>query len=545
MRFVRHTLCLSLAALLPTCAFALSNAELSAIVSKRLDGDRTGACFAVAVIEKTVAQTVVCADQKHPRPWNADTAFEIGSVSKTMSGALLASLIADGKLGLDDPISQHLPRGTKVPSFEGKPITLRHLSSHTSGLPGLPSRMQPGNPANPYADLTEGQLLASLAEVQLDVEPGKRWDYSNFGGMLLSYILGRAAGDGFETLISERLFQPLQMQAFVSNAGPGVDRAQGHLPGGTQTSAWDIPAALAGVGGVRASLNDMIHYVEAHLDRSQSSITPALLSSQKEISSSGRRMGMGWIMAPLNGRVVHVHEGGTGGFSSLVAFDRELDRGVIILSDTAMTSVGGLGSLGMHLMDSAVPLGEPRTAMPARPELIDALVGEYELSGGMRMTLRRKGDALEIQAQGQPAFVMGFDSAGDFYPLAFDALLKPQDQGAGGMSFVWLQGGGSMAAKRLGTTPDNPPTTLSIEQLQDYVGEFPLAPEFVMTVFIDRGKLFVRATGQGALTLEAAESDVFRAPQANAEIRFERDKKQQVNALILVQGGHQQRAPKR
>src|SRR5690606_23635782 len=140
----------------------------------------------------------------------------------------------------------------------------------------------------------------------------------------------------------------------------------------------------------------------------------------------------------------------------LVAFDREAGRGVVVLSDTALHSLGGLGSIGLHLLDPAVPLGQPRKATPAPAAMVDALVGDYELQGGMTLTLRRKGDALEVQAQGQPAFELGHDSAGDFYPLAFDALLKPVKQPDGSQSFVWIQGGGAMPAQRIGARGETP-----------------------------------------------------------------------------------------
>ena len=81
------------------------------------------------------------------------------------------------------------------------------------------------------------------------------------------------------------------------------------------------------------------------------------------------------VLAPLNGRQVHAHEGGTGGFSSMVAFDREAGRGVVVLSDTALHSLGGLGGLGLHLLDPTVPLGGPRREQKAPAELLDALAG--------------------------------------------------------------------------------------------------------------------------------------------------------------------------
>ena len=84
---------------------AMTDAELKTITEQRLLGDRTGACVAVAVIEKTVARAYVCADAKNLGRISPNSAFEIGSITKTMAAALLADLILQGKASLDDPIS--------------------------------------------------------------------------------------------------------------------------------------------------------------------------------------------------------------------------------------------------------------------------------------------------------------------------------------------------------------------------------------------------------------------------------------------------------
>ncbi|HRQ65832.1 MAG TPA: serine hydrolase domain-containing protein [Xanthomonadaceae bacterium] len=435
--------------LTPLTMASLDDARLAEIVAQRLHGDRTGACFAVAVVEAEVARAHVCADGADaPRIGPLHT-FEIGSIAKTMTAALLADQMLRGEASLDDPLARHLPPGTVVPEFEGHPIRLRHMVTHTSGLPALPARMRFASMADPYADLREDDLLASLADVVLDAPPGTHFAYSNFAGMVLSLALARHAGVDFEDLIRQRLFEPLGMDgAHVARRPESVTPAQGHLPNGMPTAAWNIPGNLAGVGGVRASLDDMIRYAQGHLGRTDAPITPALDLSRQPLADSRMPMAMHWMLAPLDGRAVHLHEGGTGGFSSFLAIDREQDRAVIILSDTALTSLGGLGDLGRHLLDARLPLGAPRRLAVPSDELLDHLVGRYELAGGLGVTLTRESDALVIQATGQPAFKMGYDSAGDFFPLVFDALLKPR-RGVDGWTFDWMQGGAVIPATRL------------------------------------------------------------------------------------------------
>jgi D-alanyl-D-alanine-carboxypeptidase/D-alanyl-D-alanine-endopeptidase len=416
---------------------------LTAKLQRRLGGDRTGACAAAAIIDVNVERAVVCANPESPRALDAEVAFEIGSISKTMTGALLADAVARGVLQLDDPLSMHLPHGTPLPEYDSEPIRLRHLVTHTSGLPSIPSLMPIEDPENPYAALTEAQLLGSLADVELAVAPGKHWAYSNFGFMLLSYVIARANDESLETLLSERLFGPLGMeQSFITASPRGVGVAEGHLATGRATKSWEFPPDLAGVGGVRASLEDMIRYAQAGLGEGDPEAVALLEQALSPLPSEhgAPEMGWGWLRFPLAGRAVAMHDGATGGFSSILALDRERKRGVVLLLDTSFVNVGGVEELALHLLDpDAGDLPMPRLIAQPSAELLDALTGDYRL-GELAVTLRADAGALFVQAEGQPELELGYDSYGDFFPLELDALLTPRRSADGTWTFRWMQG---------------------------------------------------------------------------------------------------------
>lgn len=542
-----NLLALAVAVAASSPAAALSQADLQVKVEQRLAGDRTGACFAVAVIDQGVTRAYACADANQAKRIGPDRAFEIGSVSKTMTSVLLAELIADGKASLDDPLSAWLPEGTKVPSFDGKPILLRHVVTHTSGLPALPPGVAIQDPNDPYAPVTAPMLLTSLESSVLARAPGAAFEYSNFASMLLSYAVARRAGKDYETLLGERLFTPLGMSgAYINQLPKGVQPVQGHTPNGQPTSAWHFQTDVAGVGGVRATLDDMVKYVQGQLGEAPAPLAAAIKLGQQPVNPGAQpAMAMNWMQASLGGRTWLAHEGGTGGFSSFVAFDPEARRGVIVLSDTAVHSLGGLGSLGLHLADPSVPLGKPRKAVAASNDLLDALVGEYQLQGAMKMRLTRKDDTLVIQAEGQPPFEMGHDDAGDFYPQAFDALLTPQRKADGSYGFTWTQMGGAIPAVRIDAKPKAAFATPSPTELQAYAGDYPLMPQFGLKVFERDGRLFIQGTGQQALETAAVAKDVFTVDQVGAEFRFERDSAGKVVAVTLHQGGQALRGPRR
>ncbi|NOT89120.1 MAG: serine hydrolase [Lysobacter sp.] len=433
-----------------TAAHATTDAGLQAIVGKRLHGDTSGACFAVAVIDKTVSRAYVCADGKDASDRiDAKTAFEIGSVSKPMMAALLAGLIRDGKASLDDPLSAYLPKGSSVPTFDGKPILLRHIVTHTSGLPAIPAGVD-HDPLNPYAKADGATLLKVLSTTSLAQAPGAKFEYSNFAAMLLSYAIARRAGSDFETLLDTRVFAPLGMdRSYINRKPEGVTAAIGHTPDAKATPAWTFPSDFAGVGGVRSTLDDMVRYVQGQFGGAPKPLDADFRMTHVPVANDAKApIAMHWMLAQLNGRTFLAHEGGTGGFSSFVAFDPERKFGVVILSDTALHERGGLGSLGLHLLDPKVPLGKPRT-------------------------------------------------------------------------------GGS-----------TPPLVLSAEELNAYAGEYPLMPNFVLTVRVDGGTLTAQATGQGAFPIAPTAKDVFEAPDFGIVIRFQRDAAGKVVALKLDQGGH-------
>jgi serine-type D-Ala-D-Ala carboxypeptidase/endopeptidase len=530
----------ALAFLWMTPAFAVSNDDLRAALEHRFKGDRTGACIAAGMIDDdgTVATAYFCADPNSQRPYDDHTAFEIGSITKTMTAALLAEFIARGEVSLSDPIAKLLPPGTKVPSFNGRQITIRDIVTHTSGLPSFPFKRRGFN--NPYAALTERDLLDALETTQLTREPGSKWEYSNFAMMVLSYALAKRSGKDFETLLRERLLVPLGMnETYVAQRPPQVRVAQGHQSNALPAGPWDFHPDMAGVGGVRSTLPDMLRYLEGELGIRESTITPALARTQEYVATvDGHSMGMNWNLITRNGHSIIAHEGGTGGYSSLAAVDRTAKRAVVLLSDTALTSVGGLGSIGLQLFDlPSFSTGVPRVVATADDKLIDALVGRYLLRN-LGVELRRRDGSLTIQADGQPEFEMGYDSAGDFYPLKFDALLRPKRNADGTYSFTWFQLGGVQEAVRT-----SPLATVAIKwipteaELTDYVGNYPLTPNLALRVFVTGAKLFVQGTSQRELELASVEKDVFVAESVAAEIDFARDSSNKVVSLTLKQRG--------
>lgn len=283
----------------------------------------------------------------------ADGRFETGSVTKTMTAALLALLEADGRLRLDDEVSRWVSAGANGA------VTLRQLATHTSGLPRLAPNfdLRTIDRANPYAAFGAAQAEEGLRQAAL--APGRPHLYSNFGYQLLGLVLERASGLSYQELLARRLLEPLGMTCSgVGGSGGGI-RLPGHAPGSGEVPHWGH--LLAGAGGVEATISDLAAYAQACLHPPRAPLGAALTAAQapQVLLGDGRHQALGWQVRDDGARV---HGGGTGGFSAAVLISPGRGRAAAVLA-----SCGGyaqaLGQAGLLALAGE----DPRTARPQAP----------------------------------------------------------------------------------------------------------------------------------------------------------------------------------
>jgi len=284
-------------------------------------------------------------------PPNADTLYEIGSVTKTFTTSSLAILASQGKVKMADPLSKYLPKSVRVPSYKGKQITLEHLAVHTSGLPRMPSNfidLDTSTMANPYAAYSPADAYKFLAGYRLKSAPGKKSDYSNLGVGLLGLALSRSMGATYEEMVTSLVCEPLGLKDTVITLSP--DQRSRLAPGYTlkhkdkgfnkvPVANWTFQDSFAGAGALRSTANDMLTYLAAHMGASETSLYKTFQPMQrmrfKESEFSG--VGLGWQILNIPDQVPNTiwHNGGTGGYCSFIGFWPERKVGVVILSNTS------------------------------------------------------------------------------------------------------------------------------------------------------------------------------------------------------------------
>ena len=274
-----------------------------------------------------------------PMQPDGDTVFEIGSVTKVLTSTLLADLVVRAELGLDTPVQSLLGAAARMPTRDGAEITLGHLATHNSGLPRLPDNFDPADESNPYADYDAERLYAFLSSHELRWDIGEAVEYSNVGYGLLGHALALREGADYETLVTERILEPLQMADTAVELTPSqrARLAPGHGERLRPAAGWDF-VALAGAGALRSTVNDLLTFVEANMGLRESALHPAMEfahAPQLPDPALGMDLGLGWIIAAEGGRRFVWHNGATGGYSSFVGFDPQAHEGVVVLSNSA------------------------------------------------------------------------------------------------------------------------------------------------------------------------------------------------------------------
>jgi len=345
--------------------------------------------------------------ESNPVPAKDDTIYEIGSVTKVFTAILLADAVKNRSgFELDQTIGQYIPGLQESNPDVASHVTLKQLSQHMSGLPRMPDNIVPADPNNPFAGYDRKLLHKFLETVKLTNPPDKKNEYSNLAVGLLGDILASESITDYQTLVQQRIFDPLKMtESGVSLSESSSRRlAPPHNSALVEDQAWDFDA-LAGAGSIRSTANDMLRFIQANLKPEDSEIGKAINLAWEKSLPAGKdhfAMGLGWMIAGDGS--TRWHNGQTGGYHSVVFLNRDLDAGLVLLSNTATTE---LDALGEQIFQAIVGMNvTPRKfnkEVTVDLAIVERLVGKYQLAPGVVVSVTSSGDRLMAQLTGQQA----------------------------------------------------------------------------------------------------------------------------------------------
>ena len=478
---------------------------------------------------------------------DADTVFQIGSITKTFTATLLAESLTQGGLTLDTPVAKLLP-AYKLPSRDGKQITLGELASQYSGLPRLPDNLDSAAvPQDPYANYDAAKLKIFLAKYVLSRDPGSAYEYSNLGFGLLGYALAQRAGMSYDALLQAKILQPLGMSSTSATLSDSLDSrwATGHDESGKPIKPWHM-GVLAGAGAINSSGADMLRYLKANMGHGNDALQIAmrLTHNPRRGVSKNERIGLAWMTLHDSQGDVIWHNGMTGGYASFMGFTSDGQLGIVILTNKAQS----VDDLGFATLLDGAPLAPAEKTFAMSPQQLDAYSGQYQLTAKFMLHVFRENDQLYAQATGQGAFPI-FPGAKDVFFAKITDIQIDFHIGKDGRvtSLALHQNGHTMLAKKLDADSIESATGhqaihLDAATLEQYVGHYQLAPNAIFAITLDKGQLMAQLTGQPSFPIYPSARDEFFYTVVDAQLSFKRDAQGQVNALVLHQNNANQLA---
>ena len=492
-------------------------------------------------------------------PNAADTKFRLGSITKQFTSMLTLQLVEQGKLKLDGKISDYLP---DYRADIGQKVTIHHLLTHTSGIPSYTG--QPGFfesvSRNPYK---VAEFVKTYTSGDLEFEPGSKYSYNNSGYFLLGAIIERVTGKPYDQVLKENILDPLGMKnTGYDRHDPLIQkRAAGYskTPDGYTNAAYLDMSIPYAAGSLYSTVEDLYLW-------DQALYTDKLLSAQsKELMFKPflNKYAYGWIVTEAsfkqNDQPVQVitHGGGINGFSTIIArYPHE--KNLIVLLDNTGQPPGRLNDTIAKILYNQ-PYAQPKMSIASvldktiREKGIEAGIAEYrELKAKQSATydfaeseLNQLGfqllrtdkvkEAVEIfklNVEAYPQSANSYDSLGEAYMNLNQKDLAVTNY----KKSLELNPKNTNAADRLKRL-ERGPVTVDAKVFEAYVGEYELAPGFVMRVFREGDKFMSQATGQGQVEIVAESETVFYPRTINAKLTFIKDAEGKVTALRLSQNG--------
>lgn len=494
-------------------------------------------------------------------PNQPDTKFRIGSVTKQFTAALVLQLVEAGKIKLDGKLTDYLPDYRKD---TGGKITVHQLLNHTSGIPSYTGRPDffASDSRDPY---NVAVFVKKFASGDLEFEPGTKFSYNNSGYFLLGAIIEKVTGKTYETVLKERIFEPLGMKntGYDNHASVLPKRASGYekTPEGYINAAYLDMSLPYAAGSIYSTVEDLYKWDQALYENKILSAESKTKMFTPGLSNYG--YGFGIADRPIGNteqktKVIQ-HSGGINGFNSLLTRLVDKQQTIILLDNVGLGRYQGNITNSIISILNGQPFDLPKKSLAetlykiVREKNAAAAVAEYrklktenatmydfsenELNtlGYQLLGMKRAPDAIEIfklNVEMFPKSANPYDSLGEAYladnqkELALANYRKAVELDPENANAVQI-------VNRL----EGKETKIDSPVYDAYVGDYELAPNFILTITKEGEKLLGQATGQQKLELEPASETQFTVPAVKANVSFEKDSAGKVTGLILIQNG--------
>lgn len=373
-------------------------------------------------------------------PNTPQTKFRIGSLTKQFTAVAVLILQERGALSLQDAVCNYLPRCPAA----WRPITIRHLLTHTSGIRNSDYTEPVKLP------MSAANTVERLEGAPLEFAPGRLFRYSNSNYILLGHVIERASGEPYDTFLQENIFRPLQMndtgydypRRLLKHRAAGYS-ARGEVTVNAQYVDMSVPYSA---GGLYSTTEDLYRW-------DQALYTERLLSKKslaEMFTAFKGHYGYGWYVDEQGGHRFMSHSGWIDGFAASLGRYPDDRVTVIVLSNMDSAPVNTIArNVGAIVLGMRHEAPEGRRAIRIDSKIYDAYIGRYEVAPDFIITITKEGDRLFGEANGHPQVELFPTSENEFFVREFDAKIKfiKSDRGQVTYAIVNINGHATPARK--------------------------------------------------------------------------------------------------
>jgi CubicO group peptidase (beta-lactamase class C family) len=481
------------------------------------------------------------ADLELAVPVEPDMVFRLGSITKQFTAVAILMLAEQGKLSLQDDIKKLLP---DYPTKE-KTITVEHLLTHTSGIKSY-TDMPEWLPLM-RKDMTLKEIIDLFKDQPMEFSPGERWKYNNSGYILLGAIIEKVSGGSYADFVLKHIFEPLGMKHSLYDSTSQIipRRARGYAKGnsGFENAPYLSMTQPYAAGSLISSVDDLAVWTEALLAGKlikRENLEKAF-TSYKLNDGTDTRYGYGWFISSHEGHRLIEHGGGINGFTSYALIMPKDHIFVTLLTNSA---IEGRIPEPLAFRIAGMTIGKPYQEPVAKPiaeKEMDPLVGVYLNAQNQELYITRQAGKMFSQRAGGGKSEILPTSPTDFFFMDSFARIQfmKDEQGAiSGLKIIERLGPVQTYTRTAKPLPsERQEISLDPAIYDQYVGEYELAPNFLVLITKEGDKLMGQATGQPKVELFPESETKFFLKVVDAQVEFVKDAEGKVTGLILFQGG--------
>lgn len=538
---IRKTLSLILV-LFSFVAIAQSTVEnLDKILNERFSATEPGAAVLVVQNDKVLLRKGYgIAEMNRKVPVTPDMVFRIGSITKQFTSTAILKLVEDGKLSLQDDLSKYLP------DFKTQhPITIEQLLNHTSGIKSYTSVPERMTTEAKKTKVSVTEMMGYIQSYPIDFKPGEQWLYNNSAYFLLGAVIEKVTGKTYNEYISQTFFKPLKMTAsYPDDSKPIAKQAAGYAKGSGDAfvmADYVHPSIPYSAGSIFSTVDDLWKWNQAVFGYKlvKKELLEKAWEPTKTTDGSVESYGYGWQLGRVGDAKAIGHGGGIDGFLSFELYVPEKKIYVALLANTMTVSPEDIAYTLAEEVAGA--RGDKPEAITLTAETGDQYVGVYKINDREDRVITRNGNQYFSQRTGGTKFEIypyaenqfAFKDSNTRIKFARDASGKVSEMEMADRSFV---------SQRAVKTNKPIPTERVVFNLNPtdfdvFVGEYELAPGFLIKVWREENNYKAQATGQPSFDMFPESATKFFLKVVDAQVEFSKNDQGEVTHMTLFQGG--------